>query len=277
MVKINVTVDSEALRQIAYRLPHFFGAGKVAPNTKSAFDNAKGAVREVWQGWAMGSPRLPLGIPDIRRPSSTLAGSIKSRNLGPFDAEVYSESAHARRIQDGTAELDMKTTHPYGKKSRVSEEGFPYLIVPFRWGTPNDQEKGRAHFTNFIPATIFSSKIKKLETSKRLAEYDKEGNITGGETHFEENYAGDDIERSDYAWGDRYKEGGGNMKGMARMANSGGYFTFRIISAKQLVTRPYGWIKKAVPPVDVAGAVAEATRPYVEDVIRAGIEADIGV
>jgi hypothetical protein len=221
----------------------------------------------------MGGPLA--GIPHIKTPSGKLAQSIKSRDLGPFDTEIYSESQHAQRIQDGTPELDMKTTHPYGKKSRVSKEGIPYLIIPFRWGTPNGEGKGRAHFVNFIPVPMFTE-IKKMKTSKRLANYDKEGNITGGETHFEENYAGDDIERSDYSWGGRHK-GDGNMAGLVRMAGGGGYFTFRIISAKQLVTSPHSWIRKAVPPVDVIGALEQAVRPVVDDVIQAGLEADFGL
>jgi hypothetical protein len=166
----------------------------------------------------------------------------------------------------------MKTTHPYGKKSRVSKEGIPYLIVPFRWGTPNEKGGARAHFANFIPVPAFNT-IKALKPSKRLAEYDKEGNITGGETHFEANYSGEEIERSEYNWGDRSDEEG-NMNGMVRMSGKGGYFTFRIISANS----PQGsWIRKAVPPVDVVSALERAVRPVVEDVIQAGLEADIGV
>jgi hypothetical protein len=215
------------------------------------------------------------GIPSIRRPNGKLAQSIGIKSNGPFDAEIYTESPYARRIRDGTPELDMKTTHPFGRKSRVSEEGIPYLIVPFRWGTPNKEGEARAHFGNFIPVPMFNQ-IKKMKTSKRLAEYDKEGNITGGETHLEANYSGEDIERSDYAWGGRYK-GEGNMNGMVRMAGGGGYFTFRVISALQLVTSPFSWIRKAVPPIDVVSALEQKVRPVVEDVIQAGLEADVGL
>jgi hypothetical protein len=209
-----------------------------------------------------------------------LSSSIKTNDLAPFNAEIYSESPHAERIQKGTPRLDMKTTHPYGPKSRVTKsgpnKGFPYVIVPIRWGTPNGKGGARAHFTNFIPTSIFHKKIEKMRTSKRLAKYDKKGNITGGETHFEANYAGENIERSDYTWGGRHKDEG-NMNGMVRMSGKGGYFTFRVISPLQLVTNPYSWVRKAVAPVDVIGALAKNARPLVEDMIESGIKADLGV
>jgi hypothetical protein len=272
MIKVNITVDSDLLQHLAYRLPSFFGAG-VAPATERAFNASARYIQGVWKGWAMGDPLK--GITNIKNPSQQLANSIRIKKNGPFNADIYTESEYAQRIQDGQPELDMKTTHPYGKKSRVSKEGIPYLIVPFRWGTPNKQGGARAHFVNFIPVPIFES-VKKYKPYKRLAAYDKEGNITGGETHFEANYAGEDIERSDYNKGyDRYK-GEGNMNGLVRMSG-GGYFTFRVISAAQLVTRPYAWIKKAVPPVDVVSALEKAVRQDVEDVIQAGLEADIGM
>jgi hypothetical protein len=273
MIRVKIDVDSDLLQQLAYRLPSLFGAG-VAPATKQAFDTSARYIKGVWKGWAMGDPIA--GIPKIKNPSQNLANSIRIKRNGPFDADIYTESEYAQRIQDGQPELDMKTTHPYGKKSRVSKEGIPYLIVPFRWGTPNKMGGARAHFANFIPVPMFES-IKKYRPYKRLAIYDKEGNITGGETHFETNYAGEDIERSDYNKGyDRYK-GEGNMNGLVRMGGGGGYFTFRVISAKQLVTRPYSWVRKAVPPVDVVSAVENATRSVVEDMIQAGLEADIGL
>ena len=67
------------------------------------------------------------------------------------------------------------------------------------------------------------------------------------------------------------------MSGMVRMNGRGGYFTFRVISALQLITAPYSWIRKAVEPIDVVGAVANETRPLVEELIQAGLEADFGI
>jgi hypothetical protein len=279
MIKFNITADNALLRRLAARMDGILDNNR-APATAGAFKASKETIRAMWARWAMGGELD--GIGRIKNPSPKLAGSIKYRDIGPFSSEIYSESRHAERIQKGTPELDMKTTHPYGPKSRMSKEGIPYLIVPFRWGTPNSEGGARAHFSNFIPRPMYSAiQAFKMVKSERLAEYDKKGNITGGKTHFEKNYAGEPVERSEYNWGERIKADG-NINGLVRMGSKtrrGGstYFTFRVISAVQLVTRPYSWIRKAVEPVDVTGALIKTTRPTVEDLIRRGIEADIGI
>jgi hypothetical protein len=273
MIKLDITVDGGLLKQLAARMSAAGLDKNSLPATSAAFEASKGTIRAMWAGWAMGGELK--GIGKIKNPSAKLADSIKTRDFGPFSAEIYSESPHAERIQKGTPELDMKTTHPYGPRSRVSKEGIPYLIVPFRWGTPNSKGGARAHFSNFIPVPMFNV-IKKMGTSERLAKYDKKKNITGGQTHFEANYAGDAIERSDYAWGGRHNDEG-NMNGMSRMSGKGGYFTFRVISAKQLVTRPYSWIRKAVEPADVTGALERTARPMIERIVEEGIKADLGI
>jgi hypothetical protein len=268
MIRVKIDADSDLLQQLAYRLPSLFGAG-VAPATRRAFNTSARYIQSVWKGWAMGD--TITGISNIRRPNGKLAQSIKIEKIGPFDAEIYTESPYARRIHDGQPELDMKTTHPYGKKSRVSKDGFPYLIVPFRWGTPDGAGGARAHFGNVIPKPMYQAiQAFKMSKSYRLKT-----------THDEENYTGEPVERSEYDWGERL-DADGNMNGMVRMANEtkrGGstYFTFRVISAKQLVTSPYSWIRKAIQPVDVVSAIENITGPIVADVIQAGLEADIGL
>ena len=273
MITMDINLDSSLLQQLAKSLPLMFGQ-KVAPATGAAFDTSTRLVQGVWRGWAMGGP--VKGIPNIKTPSSRLAASIKIKPAGVFDATIGTSSPHAQRIQDGTPELDMKTTHPYGKKSRVSKEGVPYLIIPFRWGTPNAQGGARAHFGNVIPQVVYPM-AKEMEQSFRLK---KRGD--GSEAvHVEKNYAGKDVPRSEYEWGDRM-ETSDNMNGMVRMnkeTKGGGstYYTFRVISAWQLVTAPYSWIRKAVEAVDVVGAVEAETRPVVEELIQAGLEADFGI
>ena len=75
-------------------------------------------------------------------------------------------------------EYDMKQTHPYGKKSRVSIKGIPYLIIPFRWGTPNGKDTKRAHFNNVIPQKNYETSVKGLEMS----------NINVAKNYFESNF-----------------------------------------------------------------------------------------
>jgi hypothetical protein len=273
MIEMNVTLDSALLQQLQSTLPGMFGQ-KRAPATSAAFDTSAMLVREKWQRWAMGE--TVDGIPNIKTPSGRLAHSIKIKRIGPFDAEIYSDSPHAQRIQDGTPELDMKTTHPYGPKSRVSKEGFPYVIVPIRWGAGGK----KAHWGNFIPKLLYDSQFAKMKTSKKTGYVNEKTNEIVGHVHTEPNYAGQDVIRNEYAWGDRH-EGDGNMSGMVRMGNDNGkgstYFTFRVISALQLITAPRSGIGKAIPAIDVAGAIANETRPLVEELIQAGLEADFGI
>jgi hypothetical protein len=266
MIKISVNVDSEILEQLANRMPGLFREGFVAPETQNAFSEAAGKIQKRWIRWAMGGPID--GIPNIKVPNGKLSSSIKINPNGPFDVNIETASPYAKRIQEGTPELDMKTTHPYGPRSRVSKKGIPYLIVPFRWGT----EKERAHFGNFIPHSIYQKQALKMIMSYKT-----------GKTHTEDNYRGQPVERDEYEWGSRLLAEG-NLNGAVRMfddtkSKNGGpkstYFTFRIISAAQIVTNPRSWIRKAVPPIDVVGALKRTMQPEVERIIQAGLEADI--
>ena len=274
MIKMDITLDNDILQRIASLAPGFLNKNSLPPATRANFDVAAMIIQKEWRDWALGGTLD--GIPDIKTPSPKLYESIKIRDIGVLDKAIVSDSTHAQRIQDGTPELDMKTTHPYGKKSRVSKEGIPYLIVPLRWGTPNDKGGKRAHWGNFIPALLFEKQFAKMKTSKTTGYQDVKSGEIIGHVHTEPNYRGQDIIRSEYQWGDRH-EGDGNMDGMVRMAGKAGYLTFRVISALQLITAPHAWIRKAVQPIDVLGALENKTRPMVEELIRAGLEADFGI
>jgi len=258
MMKFTVTGNTDLMQQIIHRLAKL--GSSAAPATMAAFNKTGHLIQSVWKGWAMGEPIS--GIPDIRKPNGKLANSIKINKNSPYEVEVYSESPYMERLVEGTPSIDMKETYPYGRKSRVSKKGVPYLIIPFRWATPNQKGGKRAHFSNTMSAD-FHKIVEAFKTSK----------ITE-ETHTEKNYAGEDIERSEYNWGDRLTEVGGNEEGMVRMAGKGGYFTFRIISA---LSPSASWVRKAVPPVDIEGGVVRTVRPIAEAMVEAGLKADIGL
>ena len=274
MIKMNITVDSDLLQQLANRLPSFAGQ-QAAPATSAAFETSTQLIRETWRGWAIGGPLK--GVANIKRPSPSLYASIEINQTGPFNATIESSSPYAQRIQDGTPELDMKKTHTIGPKSRVSRDGkSSYLIVPFRWGTPNEYGGARAHFGNVIPQSVYpmAEAMEKSFILEKRADGSKA-------VHVEKNAMGQDVERPEYQWGDRL-QAGGNMNGMVRMGKEtkgGGstYYTFRVISTKQIITNPDKWIRKAVEPVDVVGAVESVTRPLVEGIIEAGMRADMGI
>ncbi len=246
---------------------------RVLQGVAGSLDRAAGVVEQAWRGWAAGEQALP-DIGGIDKPSSAIAKSIRSRKSGRWHRIVYSDNSEMAQIVSGrpalNVEYDMKKTHPYGPQSRVTQsgpnKGVPYLIVSFRWGTPKQKDTIRAHVANYIPQAVFSTglKVSKLNVSRIL------------ETrHTEQNYRGEDVERTEYNWGGRVTAKQAwekNAAGMVRMANGSCYCTFRIISAKS----PAGsWIyrrkQEAKPPLDVVGALIKATGPQVEAIIEEGI------
>lgn len=272
---IEVTLGSRELAALEQAMRHM--KEEVMAGVAASLEQAAGVVEQAWRGWAAGEQALP-DIGGIDKPSSAIAKSIRSRKSGRWHRVVYSNNSEMAEIVNGrpavNVEYDMKKTHPYGPKSRITQsgknKGTPYLIVPFRWGTPKQKDTGRAHFANYIPQAVFSTglKVSKLNVSRIL------------ETrHTEQNYRGEDVERAEYSWGGRVTAKQAwekNAAGMVRMANGSGYYTFRIISAKS----PAGsWIYRrkqdAKAALDVVGALIKATGPQVEAIIEEGIAQSI--
>lgn len=242
---------------------HLFRAQDL-PATHEAVQLAAVNVQRTWQDWARGASLA--GARDIANPSTRLAASIGVTQTGEFSASVGTSSKHMESIQRGRAAQDMKKTYPYGRKSRVFANGNPYLIVPFRWGTPSKAGR-RAHFASTMNAQVYAA-AKQLAQSWRT-----EG------THLEYNAQEEAVRRSEYVWQGRLKTESREdyESGMVRMRNDAGgstYFTFRIISAR---SAPHKWIKKAIPPNDVALAVARANESVAEKLIEEGIKADLGI
>ena len=101
----------------------------------------------------------------------------------------------------------------------------------------------------------------------------------------EKNFRGEDIQRPSYNWGDRlnfddmleFSEKGAvssNAEGMVKMKSNTGsaYFTFRVISA---ASAPNKWVRKAVPPNNVIGALENSCRDAVNAIIERGVNADM--
>ncbi len=241
------------------------------PNTTAAFQTASNYVAQMWRGYLMGAQTLD-GIDFMDGITSAMVRSIKQKRNGDFDYSVYSDSLQLDKKTKGSKEVeyDMKQTHPYGKKSRVSKKGVPYLIIPFRWGTANKKGNKRAHFNNFIPQKNYETAVKDLEISK----------VNEIKNYFEKNFKGENIERKGYDWAKN-----GRLKddqawddrsvGMVRMKDVRGssYFTFRIVSAKSPAN---SWIyhRDAIPPVDMMGALERTVRPKIDSIINEGIKAD---
>ena len=247
------------------------------PNTATAFGEAVHYVHNLWTGYLTGDNDLD-GIEHLDNVTSAMVQSIRTRKNGAFDYTISSDNRQLEQAVKGRKEVeyDMKKTHPYGNKSRVSRKGIPYLIIPFRWGTPNKKGTKRAHFNNFIPQKIYNVAVKGTNISF----------VKSLKDHIEKNARGEDIWRWGYEWvkGSRLSDdltaSDDRMKGMVRMLDDrrkdvrdSVYFTFRIISAKS----PSGsWIyhRDGKPGIDLIGALERTARPHVEKLIEEGVNAD---
>ena len=244
------------------------------PNTDAAFQRAAQKVRQMWIGYLEGSVQLP-GVETPDKVTSAMVKSIRTENKTTdqeFFHTISSDNRQLEQLQNGQKEVeyDMKQTHPYGKKSRVSKKGVPYLIIPFRWGTPNQKGTKRARWNNVIPKAAYETNVKGLEISA----------VNEMKKYFEANFHGENIQRQGYDWAKngRLKEEDAwddRSVGMVRMKDITGssYFTFRIVSAKSPAS---SWIyhKDAKPAIKYMEALEAAARPEVEKIIEQGIKAD---
>ena len=244
------------------------------PNTAMAFQRAAEYIRNTWTGYLAGETSLN-GIDFLDGVTSKMVQSVMMRKNGDFDHTVYSDNLQMEQKVKGSKEVeyDMKKTHPYGKKSRVTKtgknKGVPYLIIPFRWGTPNGKDTKR-RWNNFIPQKEYNTFVKGLAISR----------VDALKKYWENNFRGESIERQGYEWAKngRLTESmawNDRSVGMVRMKDVTGstYFTFRIISANS----PIGsWIyhKDAKPGVDLMGALESTVKAKVDSMIAAGIQAD---
>ena len=197
------------------------------PNLAATTENAAHQVGQAWRDFLSGEDNLDIKLPEDAKINGKMIQSVKTDSSDGINWSVHSENEQMQKLAQGEPEVkyDMKKTHPYGNKSRVSKKGIPYLIIPFRWGTPN--EKGtKRRWNNVIPQKEYRMFVKGLELSNRT-------NLV----HPESNYKGQAIDRSEYNWGGRLKEDTAwddRSLGMVRMQNGtkSTYFTFRVISAK---------------------------------------------
>jgi hypothetical protein len=286
MIKMNVSLDDQALHQILSQLSPF---GKNLPMTEVAVKSAAGFIRDSWRGYAL---RGSLGgIEQLKRPNGGYARSIKIERHGPLAFEIYSEAEIAEWLEKGTQAYDMKKTHTTGPRSRVSElhvikrgpkkgqtrGGYPYLIVPFRWGTPGALSR------NVMPVNVYNT-VKKFNKMKTLVSADKSPiktpNARGqmvGRAKYNRNY--DQLSQMDSAGTVQEKT---RMDGMVRAMDetgkdrAGGYFTFRVISSDPRVN-PRSWWNPGIKARPVTETVAKVTKDQVSSSIENALRGDLGL
>ena len=269
MVKIRITADNPALQELAAAVTQL-GRNGLLPTTEAAFLNGAKMIRDGWQEYAAGKKEL-AGIPAMKKPSHAYAAGVMITKNGPMTYTVSNKSKAAPLLEYGTDGYDMKLTHPYGKKSRVGLhwnektkvlERVPYLIVPFSWGTPNV-----VTFHNTMSEDIY-------EKARTL----KKSNVTG-ETHFEENWAGEAIARHEYEFNGRLKtdDVSAHENGMVRMSDmatgKSSYFTFRVISAR---SPQNSWLQKGIPARHVTVGLQKEYSESIMSDIQQALKTDLG-
>jgi hypothetical protein len=288
MVRLKITLDNDILHEVTSRLASLNTAQSM-PATAKAVEKAARLVQSVWQEYAIG--KRDIGVPPMKKPSGDYARGIKIDRPNAFEREIVNYSKVAEYLENGTDEFDMKSKLDQYPRSRMTrgakrrdgtwkEPPRPYLIVPFRWGTPK-----AVGFQNVMPAEIYNI-VKKAKFEK---------SIVGQETHNEPNAKGEDVDRWNYdKWGSRLKinqiieaDDGGininqmfNMSGMVRMDTStkdkkySGYYTFRVISSK---SPPSSWIRPAAPARHITDGLVRATHNDVNDLFDAAFRRDLGL
>jgi hypothetical protein len=294
MIKMNISVDNDILQQFQMALARV-GAGNF-PLVAHAMNIEVERIAEQWRDFAQGGELK--GVKPLTRPDRSYLFGVKSRQLGPFDYEIFNESKAARRIEEGTPELDMKTTHPYGPKSRISKKGVPYLIIPFGWGTPGTKRNPRVGFRNVMPEQVYNivKKFKKFKEMKTLIPADSlvNANITpnGGYTTY--NLSPNPRAGAGMVIRAQYNKGYGRLSGMdfagtveekTRMDGMvrvdakgesakeyGNYLTFRVISAGS----PSGsWIRPRVDPRPVVQTLADEARGPMNAAVESAIKGEL--
>jgi hypothetical protein len=261
------------LEELQFLLAKMGQRAGTLPRTAAALNAGAKLIQDTWQKYATGETPLQ-GL----KPSGSYAKSIRTKPLGEFEHEIFSEAKIAERIENGTDDLDMKTTHPYGPRSRVSKEGVPYLIIPFRWGTPKS-----VGFKNVMPINVYNivRKFKKMKTlvsadvSKVETPNAQTPSKMTGRAQYNKGYGR--LSGMDFAGTIEQKT---RMNGMVRSTDetgkdrSGGYFTFRVISANSPAN---SWKRKGMPALHVTEIVAKVTQKDVEAMVDAAIKEDFSV
>lgn len=290
MIVLQAEVD-EGVAAIISKIRAFkqdFPLSVLFPEAADATRGAAAAIQAQWKAYASGDP-LPSGD-RVKNPTGGYAAGIRMRSDSQWSHHIFSKDAVARWLEDGTPELDMKQTHPYGQRGRVAKKkikggGFryvPYIIIPFRWATPGYGAHMGAK--NVIPDQIYRKVL--MAREKGGGQTFRRTIVLDGRTA-SPNFWGDMEGRATYAWGSRLKGVGGNLEGLVAMdgsyeADAGGkmkkrtpystYFTFRVISADS----PAGaWVKPATKAMRIAEQTAAFMRDKANKMVEEGFQADL--
>jgi hypothetical protein len=256
------------------------GVSKGFEKTKRAFDAYATAIKRSWQN-AVG--------PDHK---------IEMQKHSPFQTTVFSRDPMVGYLEDGMPSYDMKTTHPFGKKSRlvkprrtgkgllkmswkckrkdgstyIQNANDAYLIIPMqhRTGIANRARAGQVGL-NMIYGELLQSK-----QSSVFAESDVEtpAATSGKRTP---NIWGEMIGRAKYKWGSRLELPPipelQDLQGMVSM-KGGTYLTFRVVS----VNSPKdSWIHPGIKARKYLAEIMNRNHEQIANIMDTAMKKDMGL
>ncbi|CAB4137253.1 hypothetical protein UFOVP326_15 [uncultured Caudovirales phage] len=249
------------------------------PHLAHAVRTIAEAAHRQWVAYASGMP-LPSGKVISSR-TGEYARSIQLRQTGPFSAEVYSALPYARAIEEGTPARDLKRMLNSSFKVRVSAKGKRYLIIPFRWNTPNSV-LGRA-----MPQAVHDWwQAPTLARSAIVGTYRR---VSGTGAMSVKTRDPVTVAGWKYRWGSRLTPDvlealgitGPAAKRMAGMVNfrkpnaRGGAAHSKFLTFRVMVEGSSGWVVPAQEGRWPARTVAQQLAPVAEQAFRRAMEEDV--
>ena len=266
MIDVVVTASDYILADLLASLQQVI-SGKTMPKTAKAMRAGSALIACTWKSYVMGSP-IPGSSMRVKNAIPEYASSIKVRTVSPFFHQIYTDYSRAKDLEQGTKSLDMKKTHPYGPRGRVSKDGVPYNIIPFRHGTPGSLTSPP------MPSALYRRIQQEIKSGQMQL-----SSVAKGKTR-SPNAKGELIPRARYNWGSRISGGVDRFEGMVAMnvstpsSKRTEYLTFRVISKN---SPSFKWIVKARPVLRLTHHVVVNTKAIIGEMVTQGIKEDVGL
>lgn len=249
------------------------------PHLAHAVGRITEAAQKQWQAYAHGA-LLPDGK-SIANRTGEYARSILVRETGDFSAEVYSDLAYARAIEEGTPAYDLKRMLNTSLKVRVSKKGRRYLIIPFRWGTPGsvmgrNMSEAAYEWWSGKSSSAITGKYRRLSgtgvfdlrTRKRVT-------VPGWRYKWGDRLGYGDLQQMGHAPDDKIAKRMAGMVNFRKPRSAGGSAHSQFLTFRVMAEGAPGWVRPAQAGRWPARTTAEQVQPEAEEAFKAAAEADV--
>lgn len=275
MAAFHILVDLGA--QVPFGAPV---SAELLPSVAQAVELVANRAWRQWQDFAQGAP-LPSGRV-INKRSGQYSASIKLRQMGPMEAEVYSDLSYAEEIEFGAPQKDLKEILGRSLKVRRTKDGRRYLIIPFRWDTPGSVV-GTNHMSDAVhgwwqqPGRQASAVVGNYDRVSGTGAYDiktrKPVTVPGWRYKW-----GSKLTKTDLAGmgvtGEAAKRQAG-MYNFRKPGGMGGGAHSQHITFRTMMEGSSGWIRPAREGLFPAKTTAEIIQPVAEKIFAAAAERDL--